>query len=83
MQVGYVDRGPIPEGRLPVFSTDTVQEAKDLITLCCPLDAEGNYYARELVEEQTLDNLQKFSDRLQAGWEHMQRMKRERTTARD
>lgn len=65
-------RGPIPDGRLPVFSTDTEEEAEALIVLCCPRGADGNYYARELAEHQTLDNLQKFSDRLAAGWERMQ-----------
>lgn len=69
--MGY-GRGPIPEGRLPVFSCDTEEEAKSLITLCCPRDAEGNYYARELAEEQTLDNLQAFSDKLARGWKMLQ-----------
>lgn len=66
-------RGPIPHGTLPVFSTHTEREAQDLITLCCPLDGAGNYYARELAAEQTLENLQKFSDHLQRGWELLQR----------
>jgi len=66
--VGF-GRGPIPDGRLPVFSTDTEEEAHRLIVLCCPMDHAGQYYARELIEEQTLDNLQRFSDRLARAWE--------------
>lgn len=63
----------MPDGMLPVFSTNTEDEARKLIALCCPIDYDGNYFARELREEQTLENLQKFSDRLQRGWDHMKR----------
>lgn len=66
-------RGPIPDGRLPVFSTNTEAEAKMLIVMCCPVDRFGHYYARELMEDQTLDNLQVFSDRLQRGWDLMKK----------
>jgi hypothetical protein len=66
--------GPdLPDGYLPVFTVNTAAEAQELIVLCCPRDLGGHYYARELAEEQTLENLQRFSDRLQQGWEHMQR----------
>ena len=68
-------RGPIPDGHLPVFSTNTEEEATSLITLCCPMNIRGEYYARELAEEQTLENLQKISDKLQMGWDMMQRRK--------
>jgi hypothetical protein len=70
VRVGF-GRGPIPEGRLPVFSTNTEEEAKALIVLTCQMDMDGHYYARELAEEQTLERLQMFSDRLQRGWEMM------------
>jgi hypothetical protein len=56
-----------------VFSTDTEEEARSLITLCCPTDSAGTYFARELAAKQTLPNLQKFSDRLAAGWAVMQK----------
>jgi hypothetical protein len=36
--------------------------------LCCPRDSEGNFYARELAQEQTLDNLKLFSDKLARGY---------------
>ena len=66
----------LPHGRLPVFSTDTEEEAKNLIVMTCPMGRDGQYYARELAEEQTLENLQKFSDRLQRAWEFVQARKR-------
>lgn len=66
-------RGPIPDGRLPVFSTDTEEEAQRLIVLCCPRDRDGHYFARELATEQTLENLQRFSDRLAHGWTLLKR----------
>jgi len=69
--VGF-GRGPIPDGRLPVFSTNTEDEARRLIVLCCPTDRKGHYYARELAEDQTLENLQRFSDRLARAWELVQ-----------
>ena len=68
-------RGPIPDGRLPVFSTNTEAEAKLLVVMTCPLNLAGEYYARELAENQTLENLQTFSDRLQAAWEILQQNK--------
>lgn len=64
-----------PEGKLPVFSCDTEEEAKSLIVLTCPRGSDGNYYARELVEKQTLENLVKFSDKLQEYWDRWQAMK--------
>jgi hypothetical protein len=70
--VGY-GRGPIPEGFLPVFSTDTEEEAKSLIVLTCPMNGAGQYVARELVNEQTLENLYKFSDKLAAAWDIMKK----------
>lgn len=61
-----------PEGRLPVFGVKTEVEAKRLIVMACPRDPEGNYYARELAQDQTLENLVSFSDHLQKCWDFMQ-----------
>lgn len=55
----------LPDGRLPVFGVDTEKEAEALIVMTCPRDAQGAYYARELANEQTLENLVAFSDKLQ------------------
>lgn len=68
----------VPEGFLPVFSVDTMKEAKDLITAACCTNLAGEHYARELLEEQTLINLAKFSDRLAQTWEWMQQARKER-----
>jgi hypothetical protein len=64
-----------PEGRLPVFSCDTEEEARQLIIRACPRDEDGNYYARELVDDQTLENLVQFSDKLQECWDQRQAFK--------
>lgn len=58
-----------PDGRLPVFGVATEAEAEQLIIMACPRDTAGAYYARELAEEQTLENLVAFSDRLQQCWD--------------
>ncbi len=43
---------------------DTEEEAHLLIATACRLDLDGNYYAPELAEEQTLERLYAFGDRL-------------------
>ena len=68
MQVGY--GRTCPEGHLPVFSVDTEEEAKKLIVATCPMGNDGKYYARELLEEQTLENLDKFSKKLELVHKH-------------
>lgn len=65
----------VQKGFLPVFSVDTEEEAKRLIVMACPTDATGTYYARELAQEQTLENLQAFSDKLARCYEFMQKRK--------
>lgn len=55
----------VEDGALPVYSTDTEEEAKALIVAACPRDRiTGEYYAPELVERQNLRNLAAFSQRL-------------------
>lgn len=61
-----------------MFSVDTEEEARRLIIAACPRDDRGTYYARELAHEQTLENLQVFSDKLARTWALMQERKRER-----
>lgn len=56
------------DGALLVFSVDTEEQARSLITFTCPTNYEGEYYAPELAEEQTLENLYAFSDRLTDAW---------------
>jgi len=45
------------------------KEAQMLITLTCPKEPNGDYIARELAGEQSLENLEAFSDRLAKGHE--------------
>ncbi len=57
-----------PKGFLPVFSVDTEVEAKSLLVLACETNLAGEYIARELVHEQTLENLYAFGDRLRKAY---------------
>jgi len=52
-------------GFLPVYSVDTEDEAKRLLVLACPRNYDGEFVARELVDAQTLENLEAFADRLE------------------
>lgn len=62
----------LPEGFLPVYSTCCEARAEQLLAASCewrvpdhgPGEGVGDYYARELVYDQTLDNLELFSTRL-------------------
>jgi hypothetical protein len=49
-----------------VYSVDTEEEAQSLLIAACPRNRHGEYVAPELVEEQTLENLEAFGDRLAA-----------------
>lgn len=60
-----VTAGPVvPPGHLPVFSVADEQEARDLLVAACGTNLHGDFVARELVVEQTLENLARFSHRL-------------------
>lgn len=63
---------------MPVFSVETEDEARRLLTMACPRTKEGEFIARELVEEQTLENLYAFGDRLRTLYAMMKK-KREGT----
>lgn len=64
MIVGHGPKGSRPAGRLPVFTVNNEEEAKLLVSLACPTNAQGEHIAPELAEEQTMENLYSFSDRL-------------------
>jgi hypothetical protein len=66
----------VPNGSLPVFSVSTEKEAKMLIAMTCPLSMDGDHYARELAEDQTLENLVAFSDRLQVAYDRFMAVKK-------
>jgi hypothetical protein len=63
VQVRFGPKRP-DDGWLPVFSVDTEEEAEQLLIASCPRGLDGAFYAPELAQEQTLENLQAFSDRL-------------------
>lgn len=54
-----------PRGSLVVFTVADEKEAQALLTQACPTDrVTRQFYAEELVEDQTLHNLARFSHRL-------------------
>jgi len=61
----------LPKGRLPVYSVGDEAEARLLLAMACPMNAHGQYVAVELAREQTIENLQRFSDRLEAVHERL------------
>lgn len=58
----------VPEGYLPAYSVDSEWEAHKLITLACEMNMRGEYIAKELAQEQTLENLDAFGERLHKAW---------------
>lgn len=54
-----------------MYSVETEEEAKKLVGLVCPRGLGGDYVAPDLVEDQTLENLAKFSHRLDRGYKLM------------
>lgn len=62
-------RGACPDGFLPVFSVDTEDEAEQLLVASCPRNGSMQFIAPELAQEQTLDNLYAFGDRLRERYE--------------
>lgn len=47
-----------------MFSVADEQEARELLVLCCETNNLGEYIARELAREQTLERLNEFGSRL-------------------
>ncbi len=73
MIVGY--GRTVPQGHLPVYSVDSEEEARQLIVLACETNLKGEYIAKELALEQTLENLHAFGERLAATHELMKERK--------
>lgn len=51
-------------GFLPVYSVGSEKEAKSLLIFACGTNLQNEFVARELLNEQTLENLEAFSVRL-------------------
>lgn len=47
-----------------MFSVCCEERARDLIVAACPRNYDGEYVAEELSVDQTLENLERFSTRL-------------------
>ena len=56
---------------LRVFGVDTEEEAKRLLVMACETNINGEHIAKELAHEQTIENLEVFSNRLADTWEKM------------
>jgi hypothetical protein len=54
-----------------VFSVDTEEEAHKLLVLTCGKTPDGQFYAKELAQRQSLENLYAFGDRLAQAYEWM------------
>ena len=63
------------DGFLPVYSVDTEEEARSLLTLACATNLDGEFIARELVQEQSLANLMAFGDRLHVTYQTLKEQK--------
>lgn len=58
----------VPNGSIAVFSVNSEEDARKLLVATCPTNISGEFVAPELVEEQTLENLSAFSNRLAAAY---------------
>lgn len=56
-----------------MYSVDTDEEAHQLIVACCEYNRgePKGYIARELAQEQTIENLDKFADRLHTMYQRL------------
>lgn len=61
----------VPEGFLPVMSVNTEEEAEKLLIAACARNEHGEFVARELAHEQTIENLFAFGDKLEKYYEAM------------
>lgn len=53
-----------PRGFLPIYSVDTMEEAERLVIMACPRGDDGQLYSRELAQQQDLDTLFAFGEKL-------------------
>ncbi len=66
----------VEPGFLPIYSVDTEEEARQLLTLTCQTNLNGEFIAKELIQEQTLGNLYAFGDRLAEGHKMLKQRKK-------
>ena len=56
---------------MPVYSTKTEEDARRLLVAACSTNFKGEFIARELVDEQSVERLLAFSDRLHDLAQHL------------
>jgi hypothetical protein len=61
-----------------VYSVDSEEEAKQLLTLVCPTNMKNEFVAPDLVQHQTVENLAAFGDRLEKAHKMMRRVQKRR-----
>lgn len=59
-----------------MFTVDTEEEAEELLVLACPRNLNGEFIARELATEQSLENLEKFAQKLETCYVELQERKK-------
>ncbi len=60
-----------------MFTVNNEEEAKLLVNLACPKNYDNQHFAPELAEEQTLENLYAFGDRLNDIYQKILKRRRE------
>ncbi|MCH7548321.1 MAG: hypothetical protein IH969_02085 [Candidatus Krumholzibacteriota bacterium] len=55
----------LPDGFLPIFSVGSEEEAQALLVMACETNLDGEYIARELATDQSMENLIAFGKRLE------------------
>ena len=50
---------------LPVMSVNSEEEARELLIATCSRGSDGHYYSDELAQEQSLERLEQFSQKLE------------------
>jgi len=64
-----------------VYSVNTEEEAKALLTVACQTNINGEFLARELISDQTIENLWAFGDRLEKVDEMMKKRRKQKVKA--
>ena len=67
----------VESGFLLAYSVDTEQEALDLLTSTCSTNNNNEFVARELIHDQTVENLWAFGERLKGVHQGMKERKHE------
>lgn len=64
-----------------MYSVSTEKEARALLTVACQTNIDGEFLARELTQDQTIENLWAFGDRLAKVHEMMKERRKQKVKA--